>query len=301
MHALDVQVLDRDVLAFSHRMRRELVQGVLPSVSHLFVQSRDLDTLFDAICRAFLLTRKPALLSCQPPFAPLQVFGVGQALSCGAGGYVVYSLIDSQEFDGRSRCIHGGNVCAAYRHIVLAAWHLLDRRGQDAPLHRTAHPCLDDPQLGQLHMLGIDYLDAVRAIALPSRALGLELRKAHLVWCAEEVLICLIQVAQGLLQRHGIHLGKPRRVRFLPGGNLGDVGVDVLRFARLRAFVLPHCQHLVVDPAAATEGLLQENLLLGARVYAVLEGLVHGPHAFFWFSIYCLTVSSVAPPTVETK
>lgn len=102
LHAPDVQVLDRDVLAFSHRMRRELVQGVLPPVGNLLVRPRDPDTLPGAICGALPLAREPPLLPRQPPLAPLQVFGVGQALPRGAGGYVVYSRIDSQEPDGRA-------------------------------------------------------------------------------------------------------------------------------------------------------------------------------------------------------
>ena len=83
---------------------------------------------------------------------------------------------------------------------------------------------------------------------------------------------------------------------FLPDRDLGDVVVDVIKFSRSRVLFLPHRQYSVVDPATAAEGLLQQILLLGARVYAIFKSLVHSPRASFWCPMYCFTVS-----TVETK
>ena len=70
---------------------------------------------------------------------------------------------------------------------------------------------------------------------------------------------------------------------------------------------LTHGKSPVVDEPAASQGLMDEVFLFSVRVDPEFNSFLHYPILsfclcdVFWFSIYCFTVSSGAPPTVDTK
>ena len=63
----------------------------------------------------------------------------------------------------------------------------------------------------------------------------------------------------------------------------------------------------VVDEPAASQCSVDEVFLFSVRVDPEFDSFLHYPILsfclcdVFWFSIYCFTVSSGAPPTVDTK
>lgn len=86
------------------------------------------------------------------------------------------------------------------------------------------------------------------------------------------------------------------------GGRLGIADL----FPIFIAF-LTHGKPPVVDEPAASQCPVDEVFLFSVRVDPEFDSFLHYPILsfclcdVFWFSIYCFTVSSGAPPTVDTK
>ena len=124
-------------------------------------------------------------------------------------------------------------------------------------------------------MAGVDHLDPVGAVGL-ARALGLELRETRHARRAEEVLVCPVEVAQGLLERDGVGLPEPGGLGVgLPAGehlvDLEDGGDPAAGITGLPA----EGEGAVVDEAAAAERPRDRLALRGVWVYAVFVAQFH--------------------------
>lgn len=274
-HAVHVQILDRDGLALARGGRGELVDGVSPLVRDFLMHAGHARPLALAPTRPPPLPREPALLAREPCLRPREGARVLEDGAVRAGGDRVHAGVDAEH----APCGLGGGrrraAGAAQDAEVLAGGHALHRGRQDAALGRAAHAGAHAAELRQPDVPPVLHLGCVGAVGHAPRALGLELREPGLAGAAEEVAIRAVEVAERLLERHGIDLGEPRGVAALPSGQLRDVGVDRRHLAAARVLVLSCGENPVPHVAAAAERPCQQLALPGARVYAVFERLLH--------------------------
>ena len=224
----------------------------------------------------------PLLLAGQAPLLPGELplafgkrLGVCDLHAIAPGHEVVHAGVDAEHRDGARRCLGFRAVRAAQAHEVSARGHLLHRCREHAALDPPAHPRLHEAELGELHMAWVWDACHVCAVRPAACMLGPELREPRPAWIAEEVLVCPVQVAQGLLQRHGVHLRKEGRVCLLPNRQLRHVRADAPGLSVPPIFFLAHGKDPVVDISAAAEGSPDELSLPRVRIDAYLIGALH--------------------------
>lgn len=128
-------------------------------------------------------------------------------------------------------------------------------------------------------MVAIDDLDAVGAVGLPGVPARLELREARLpalAHASEEVLIGAVEVADGLLERHGVRLREPGGlgVAFPYREHSGELRPRD-RLASLRISGLLDVEGAVIHKTAATERPRDLLALARVRVDSVFESALH--------------------------
>ena len=86
----------------------------------------------------------------------------------------------------------------------------------------------------------------------------------------KEALISLLQVEDRVHERLGVHLPKPLIRGFQVGGHVFE-GIELTEmFLSFFMKLFLYREHLIVDKAAAAEGLLKDLRLLSVRIYAIL-------------------------------
>lgn len=128
-------------------------------------------------------------------------------------------------------------------------------------------------------MVAIDDLAAVGAVGLPGVPARLELREARLLALAhasEEVLIGAVEVADGLLERHGVRLREPGGlgVAFPYREHSGELRPRD-RLASLRISGLLDVEGAVIHKTAATERPRDLLALARVRVDSVFKSALH--------------------------
>ena len=128
-------------------------------------------------------------------------------------------------------------------------------------------------------MVAVDDLAAVGTVGLPGVPARLELWEARLTALAhasEEVLVGAVEVADGLLERHGVRLREPGGLRVaLPRREHSGELRPRDRLARLRISGLLDVESAVVHETAATERPRDLIALRRIRVDSVFEPAFH--------------------------
>lgn len=157
---------------------------------------------------------------------------------------------------GRGRVL-GRHVGAEEGGEITAGRVQGDCDRHETPLERSGYLSPDIPELRQRDMVAVEDLAAVGAVGLSGVPERLELGEARLpalAHASEEVLVGAVEVADGLLERHGVHLREPGGIGVaLPRRDHLDqiIGGDTL--PGLAVGGLLDIEGAVVNEAAATE------------------------------------------------
>ena len=261
-HALGVQVLHAQDLVLVREHGRDLVKGIGPGIGDLRVDPGDPLPLLQVPHRLLLAPAcalpagKPALLQRELALGFLEMARILDFRAIRESRKRLDAEIDSDLPVGRGRVL-SRHVGAKEGSEVTAGRVQGDRDRYETPLERSGYLSPDIPELRQRDMVAVEDLAAVGAVGLPGVPARLELGEARLpalAHASEEVLVGAVEVADGLLERHGVHLREPggRGVALPRREHSGELRPRD-RLARLRISGLLDVEGAVVHETAATE------------------------------------------------
>ena len=261
-HALGIQILHAQDLVLVREHGRDLVKGIGSGIGDLRVNPGDpLPLLQVPAARLFapacaLPAGKPALLQRELALGFLEMARILDFRAIRESRKRLDAEIDSDLPVGRGRVL-SRHVGAKEGSEVTAGRVQGDRDRYETPLKRSGYLSPDIPELRQRDMVAVEDLAAVGAVRLPGVPARLELGEARipaLAHASEEVLVGAVEVADGLLERHGVHLREPGGLGVaLPRRDHLDqvIGGDTL--PGLAVGGLLDIEGAVVHEAAATE------------------------------------------------
>ena len=261
-HTLGIQVLHAQDLVLVREHGRNLVKGIGSGIGDIGVDpSNPLPLLQVPAARLLapacaLPAGKPALIPRELALVFLEMTRILDFRAVRESRKRLDAEIDSDLPVGRGRVL-GRHVGAKEGGEVTAGRVQGDRDRYETPLERSGYLSPDSPELRQRDMVAVEDLAAVGAVGLPSVPARLELGEARLpalAHASEEVLVGAVEVADGLLERHGVHLREPGGLGVaLPRRDHLDqvIGGDTL--PGLAVGGLLDIEGAVVHEAAATE------------------------------------------------
>jgi len=283
-HALRIQVLHAQDLVLIREHGSDLVKGIGPGIGDLRMNPGDPLPLLQVPAARLLAPAgtlpagKPALLPRKLALIFLEVARISDLCAIRERRKRLDAEVDSDLLIGLGRVL-GRHVGAEEDDEVAAGRVKGDRDRHETPLERSGYLGPDSPELRQRDMVAVDDLAAVSTVRLPVVPARLELGEARLTalaHAAEEVLVGAIEVADRLLERHGVRLREP-----------GGLGVALPyrehsgelrprdRLARLRINGLLDVEGAVVHEPAATEGPRDLLALARVRIDSVFEPALH--------------------------
>ena len=283
-HALGIQVLHAQDLVLVREHGRDLVKGIGSGIGDIGVDPGDpLPLLHVPAARLLapacaLPAGKPALLPRELALIFLEMARIPDLAAVRKRRKRLDAEVDSDFPVGRGRVL-GRHVGAEKGGEVAAGCVQGDRDRHETPLERSGYLSPDSPELWQRDMVAVDDLAAVGAIGLPAVPARLELGEARLpalAHASEEVLIGAVEVADGLLERHGVRLREPGGLGVaLPRRDHLDqiIGGDTL--PGLAVGGLLDIEGAVVHETAATERPRDLLALACVRVDSVFEPALH--------------------------
>ena len=216
-HALGIQVLHAQDLVLVREHGRDLVKGVGSGIGDIGVDPSDPLPLFQVPPRLFLALAstlpagEPALLPRELALVFLEMARILDFRAVGESRKRLDAEVDSDLPVGRGRVL-GRHVDAEEGGEITAGRVQGDRDRYETPLERSGYLSPDSPELRQRDMVAVEDLAAVGAVRLPGVPARLELGEARLpalAHASEEVFVGAVEVADGLLERHGVHLREP--------------------------------------------------------------------------------------------
>ena len=283
-HALRIQVLHAQDLVLVREHGRNLVKGIGSGIGDIGVDpSNPLPLLQVPAARLLapacaLPAGKPALLPRELALIFLEMARIPDLAAVRKRRKRLDAEVDSDFPVGRGRVL-GRHVGAEKGGEVAAGCVQGDRDRHETPLERSGYLSPDSPELRQRDMVAIDDLAAVGAVGLPGVPARLELGEARLpalAHASEEVLVGAVEVADGLLERHGVRLREPGGlgVAFPYREHSGELRPRD-RLASLRISGLLDVEGAVVHETAATERPRDLLALACVRVDSVFEPALH--------------------------
>ena len=283
-HALRIQVLHAQDLVLVREHGSDLVQGIGPGIGDLRMDPGDpLPLLQIPAARLLALAStlpagESALLTCELSLVFLEIARILDFRAVRERRKRLDTEIDSDLPVGRG-CLLGRHVGAEEGSEVAAGCVQGDRDRHKTPLERSGYLGPDSPELRQRDMVAVEDLAAVGAVGLPGVPARLELGEARLPTLAhasEEVLVGAVEVADGLLERHGVRLREPGGLGVaLPYREHSGEFRPRDRLARLRISGLLNVEGAVVHEPAASEGPRDLVALRRIRVDSVFESAFH--------------------------
>lgn len=283
-HALSIQVLHAQDLVLVREHGRDLVKGIGSGIGDLRVNPGNPLPLLQVPPRLFLALAstlpagEPALFPRKLALVFLEVARLSDLATVRERRKCLDAEIDSDLPVGRG-CVLGRHVGAEEGGEVAAGCVQGDRDRHETPLERSGYLSTDSPELRQRDMVAVDDLAAVGAVRLSGVPARLELGEARLPALAhtsEEVLVGAVEVADGLLERHGVRLREPGGlgVAFPRRQHSGELRPRD-RLAGLAVGGLLDVEGAVVHEPAATEGPRDLLALARVRVDSVFESALH--------------------------
>ena len=261
-HALGIQVLHAQDLVLVREHGRDLVKGIGSGIGDLRVNPGDPLPLFQVPAARLLAPAcalpagKPALLPRELALVFLEMARILDFRAVRESRKRLDAEVDSDLPVGRGRVL-SRHVGAKEGSEVTAGCVQGDRDRYETPLERSGYLSPDIPELRQRDMVAVEDLAAVGAVRLPGVPARLELGEARLpalAHASEEVLVGAVEVADGLLERHGVHLREPGGLGVaLPRREHSGELRPRDRLARLRISGLLDVEGAVVHETAATE------------------------------------------------
>ena len=283
-HALGIQVLHAQDLVLVREHGRDLMEGIGSGIGDLRVNPGDPLPLLQVPAARLLAPAcalpagKPALLPRELALVFLEVARISDLAAVRERRKRLDAEVDSDLPVGRGRVL-GWHVGAEEGGEVAAGCVQGDRDRHETPLGRSGYLSPDSPELRQRDMVAVDDLAAVGAVGLPAVPARLELGEARLTALAhasEEVLVGAVEVADGLLERHGVRLREPGGLRVaLPRREHSGELRPRDRLDRLRISGLLDVESAVVHETAATERPRDLIALRRIRVDSVFESAFH--------------------------
>ena len=261
-HALGIQVLHAQDLVLVREHGRDLVKGIGSGIGDLRVNPGDPLPLLQVPPRLFLALAstlpagEPALFPRELPFVPFKASRILDFRAVRESRERFDAEVDSDLPVSRGH-VFGRHVGAEEGGEITAGRVQGDRDRHETPLERSGYLSPDIPELRQRDMVAVEDLAAVGAVGLPGVPARLELMEARLPTLAhasEEVLVGAVEVADGLLERHGVHLREPGGLGVaLPRRDHLDQIIDGDTLPGLAVGGLLDIEGAVVHEAAATE------------------------------------------------
>ena len=283
-HALGIQVLHAQDLVLVREHGRDLVKGIGSGIGDLRVNPGDPLPLLQVPAARLLAPAcalpagKPALLPRELALVFLEMTRILDFRAVRESRKRLDAEIDSDLPVGRGRVL-GRHVGAEEGGEITAGRVQGDRDRYETPLERSGYLSPDSPELRQRDMVAVEDLAAVGAVGLPGVPARLELGEARppaLAHASEEVLVGAVEVADGLLERHGVRLREPGGLRVaLPRREHSGELRPRDRLARLRISGLLDVESAVVHETAATERPRDLIALRRIRVDSVFEPAFH--------------------------
>lgn len=283
-HALGIQVLHAQDLVLVREHGRDLVKGIGSGIGDIGVDPSNPLPLFQVPPRLFLALAgalpagKPALLPRELALIFLEMARIPDLAAVRKRRKRLDAEVDSDFPVSRGRVL-GRHVGAEKGGEVAAGCVQGDRDRHETPLERSGYLSPDSPELWQRDMVVVDDLAAVGAIGLPAVPARLKLGEARLpalAHASEEILVGAVEVADGLLERHGVRLREPGGLRVaLPRREHSGELRPRDRLARLRISGLLDVEGAVVHETAATERPRDLLALACVRVDSVFEPALH--------------------------
>ena len=284
-HALRIQVLHAQDLVLVREHGSDLVQGIGPGIGDLRMDpGNPLPLLQVPVARLLvpagaLPAGKPALLPRELALIFLEMARIPDLAAVRKRRKRLDAEVDSDFPVGRGGRVLGRHVGAEKGGEVAAGCVQGDRDRHETPLERSGYLSPDSPELWQRDMVAVDDLAAVGAIGLSAVPARLELGEARLpalAHASEEILGGAVEVADGLLERHGVRLREPGGLRVaLPRREHSGELRPRDRLARLRISGLLDVEGAVVHETAATERPRDLLALACVRVDSVFEPALH--------------------------
>ena len=216
-HALGIQILHAQDLVLVREHGRDLVKGIGSGIGDFGVDPSNPLPLFQVPPRLFLALAstlpagEPALLPRELALVFLEMARILDFRAVRESRKRLDAEVDSDLPVGRGRVL-GRHVGAEEGDEVTAGRVQGDRDRHETPLERSGYLSPDIPELRQRDMVAVEDLAAVGAVGLSGVPERLELGEARLpalAHASEEVLVGAVEVADGLLERHGVHLREP--------------------------------------------------------------------------------------------
>ena len=283
-HALSIQVLHAQDLVLVREHASDLVQGIGPGIGDLRMDPGNPLPLLQVPAARLLAPAgtfpagEPALLPRELALIFLEMARIPDLAAVRKRRKRLDAEVDSDFPVGRGRVL-GRHVGAEKSGEVAAGCVHGDRDRHETPLERSGYLSPDSPELWQRDVVAVDDLAAVGAIGLPAVPARLELGEARLpalAHASEEVLVGAVEVADGLLERHGVRLREPGGLRVtLPRREHSGELRPRDRLARLRISELLDVEGAVVHETAATERPRDLLALARVRVDSVFEPALH--------------------------
>ena len=283
-HALGIQVLHAQDLVLVREHGRDLVKGIGSGIGDLRVNPGDPLLLLQVPAARLLAPAcalpagKSALLPRELALVFLEMPRILDFCAVRESRKRLDAEIDSNLPVGRGRVL-GRHVGAEEGGEITAGRVQGDRDRHETPLERSGYLSPDIPELRQRDMVAVEDLAAVGAVGLPGVPARLELGEARLpalAHASEEVLVGAVEVADGLLERHGVHLREPGGLGVtLPRRDHLDqiIGGDTL--PSLAVGGLLDVEGAVIHKTAATERPRDLLALARVRVDSVFESALH--------------------------
>lgn len=283
-HALRIQVLHTQDLVLVREHGSDLVQGIGPGIGDLRMDPGNPLPLLQVPVARLLVPActfpagEPTLLPRKLALIFLEVARISDLAAVRERRKRLDAEVDSDFPVGRGRVL-GRHVGAEKGGEVATGCVQGDRDRHETPLERSGYLSPDSPELRQRDMVAVDDLAAVGAVGLPAVPARLELGEARLTALAhasEEVLVGAVEVADGLLERHGVRLREPGGLRVaLPRREHSGELRPRDRLARLRISGLLDVEGAVVHETAATKRPRDLLALACVRVDSVFEPALH--------------------------
>lgn len=261
-HALRIQILHAQDLVLVREYGSDLVQGIGPGIGDLRMDPGDPLSLLQVPAARLLAAAgarsagKSALLPRKLALVFLEMARIPDFRAVRKSHKRLDAEIDSDFPVGRGRVL-GWHVGAEKGGEVATGCVQGDRDRHEASLERSGYLSPDSPELWQRDMVAVEDLAAVGAVRLSGAPARLELGEARLsalAHASEEVLVGAVEVADGLLERHGVRLREPGGLRVaLPRREHSGELRPRDRLARLRISGLLDIEGAVVHETAATE------------------------------------------------
>jgi len=276
-HAPDIKRFETNCLVFTNKSHADLVAKVFPRILHFGVGAGYGKIGLSSVVRTFLLSGSNALKPCKSLGLLGKMLRIGNLFTCRENSKVLNSKVKADSITTNK----GLNVFQAVKNDIPLPVGFADNRTGRRLTWKLSMPN-DLERTRELGKKDLSFPEGKPTFGIFSRLariLFLELGIAGLF--TEKLLICLVEVAQCLLQRSKWSIFEPRRFGIMAHADHKLACLAVRKvFLVVLPTILPFCKGGIIDHTNATKSL-EEILLLGfGRIKSIT--VRNAKHAFMY-------------------